>query len=149
MTIEIDFNSDEALYIQLRNQIIYGIATQQYHEGDALPSVRQLADEIGINMHTVNKAYSVLRQEGLLRLDRRRGTVIALDIDRLKAEEEMRDALRPEVSAKELPGQRCMNWWMRFFMNTSKNAEGILEIKRIVGVRSAEQFVWHLLIPTS
>ena len=73
MTIEIDFNSDEALYIQLRNQIIYGIATQQYHEGDALPSVRQLADEIGINMHTVNKAYSVLRQEGLLRLDRRRG----------------------------------------------------------------------------
>ena len=90
MTIEIDFNSDEALYIQLRNQIIYGIATQQYHEGDALPSVRQLADEIGINMHTVNKAYSVLRQEGLLRLDRRRGTVIALDIDRLKAEEEMR-----------------------------------------------------------
>ena len=42
MTIEIDFNSDEALYIQLRNQIIYGIATQQYHEGDALPSVRQL-----------------------------------------------------------------------------------------------------------
>lgn len=60
MTIEIDFNSDEALYIQLRNQIIYGIATQQYHEGDALPSVRQLADEIGINMHTVNKAYSVL-----------------------------------------------------------------------------------------
>ena len=94
MTIEIDFNSDEALYIQLRNQIIYGIATQQYHEGDALPSVRQLADEIGINMHTVNKAYSVLRQEGLLRLDRRRGTVIALDIDRLKAEEEMRDALR-------------------------------------------------------
>ena len=51
MTIEIDFNSDEALYIQLRNQIIYGIATQQYHEGDALPSVRQLADEIGINMH--------------------------------------------------------------------------------------------------
>ena len=73
MTIEIDFNSDEALYIQLRNQIIYGIATQQYHEGDALPSVRQLADEIGINMHTVNKAYSVLRQEGLLRLEPAQG----------------------------------------------------------------------------
>ena len=55
---------------------------------------RAIAEEIGINMHTVNKAYSVLRQEGLLRLDRRRGTVIALDIDRLKAEEEMRDSLR-------------------------------------------------------
>jgi DNA-binding transcriptional regulator YhcF (GntR family) len=93
MYIEIDFNSEEALYIQLRNQIIYGIATRQYKEGDALPSVRQLADTIGINMHTVNKAYAVLRQEGLLRLDRRRGAVIALDIDRLKAMDEMRDSL--------------------------------------------------------
>lgn len=93
MYIEIDFNSDEALYMQLRNQIIYGIATRQYKEGDALPSVRQLADSIGINMHTVNKAYAVLRQEGLLRLDRRRGAVIALDIDKLKAAEELRQSL--------------------------------------------------------
>ena len=65
-TIQIDFNSDEAIYIQLRNQIILGIATSRIQEGDTLPSVRQLADNIGINMHTVNKAYSVLRQEGLL-----------------------------------------------------------------------------------
>ena len=56
MIIEIDFNSDEALYMQLRNQIIMGIATSQFHEGDSLPSVRQLADTIGINIHTVNKA---------------------------------------------------------------------------------------------
>ena len=48
MIIEIDFNSDEALYMQLRNQIIMGIATSQFHEGDSLPSVRQLADTIGI-----------------------------------------------------------------------------------------------------
>jgi len=82
MIIEIDFNSDEALYLQLRNQIIMGIATSQYLEGDALPSVRQLADSIGINMHTVNKAYSVLRQEGYVKVDRRRGAVIAVDMDR-------------------------------------------------------------------
>ena len=56
MMIELDFNSDEALYIQLRNQIIVGIATTRFKEGDALPSVRQLAEMIGINMHTVNKA---------------------------------------------------------------------------------------------
>ena len=62
MLIEIDFNSDEAIYIQLRNQIIMGIATSTIHEGDTLPSVRQLADNIGINMHTVNKAYNVLRK---------------------------------------------------------------------------------------
>ena len=66
MIIEIDFNSDEALYMQLRNQIIMGIATSQFHEGDSLPSVRQLADTIGINMHTVNKAYAVLRKEGIV-----------------------------------------------------------------------------------
>ena len=60
MLIEIDFNSEEALYIQLRNRIILGIATNELKEGDALPSVRQLAENIGINMHTVNKAYTVL-----------------------------------------------------------------------------------------
>lgn len=76
MIIEIDFNSDEALYMQLRNQIILGIATSQYQEGEALPSVRSLADTIGINMHTVNKAYSVLKQEGFVKVDRRRGVII-------------------------------------------------------------------------
>ncbi len=85
IVIEIDSNSDEALYMQLRNQIIYGIATSQLQEGDSLPSVRQLADRIGINMHTVNKAYTVLKEEGFLHLDRRRGAVIALDIDKLRA----------------------------------------------------------------
>lgn len=93
MLLEIDFESEEALYIQLRNQIIYGIATRQYKEGDELPSVRRMADEIGINMHTVNKAYALLRQEGLLRVDRRRGAVIAFDIDHIKAMEELRDNL--------------------------------------------------------
>lgn len=93
MILQIDFNSDEAIYIQLRNQIIIGIATERIREGDALPSVRQLADNIGINMHTVNKAYSVLKQEGFVKLDRRRGAVIAVDIDKLQALKEMRKNL--------------------------------------------------------
>ena len=93
MIIEIDFNSGEALYLQLRNQIIMGIATAQFHEGDSLPSVRQLADTIGINMHTVNKAYTVLKQEGYVKVDRRRGAVIALDTDRIQAMEEVRGEL--------------------------------------------------------
>ena len=94
MYIEIDFNSDEALYMQLRNQIILGIAASHFHEGQSLPSVRQLADEIGINMHTVNKAYSVLRQEGFLKVDRRHGAVIALDIDKIQAKEDMKEEMR-------------------------------------------------------
>ena len=94
MIIKIDFNSDEALYMQLRNQIILGIATSQYQEGEALPSVRSLADMIGINMHTVNKAYSVLKQEGFVKVDRRRGVIIAVDIDKLQAMEMIQKELR-------------------------------------------------------
>ena len=94
MNIEIDFNSDEALYLQLRNQIIIGIATSQYQEGDTLPSVRQLADTIGINMHTVNKAYSVLKQEGFVKVARRKGAVISVDIDKLQAIEELKKDLQ-------------------------------------------------------
>lgn len=93
MVIEIDFDSDEAIYVQLMNQIIMGIATSRLQEGDTLPSVRQLADTIGINMHTVNKAYSLLRQEGFVTIDRRRGAIIALDVDKIKALEEMKQNL--------------------------------------------------------
>ena len=94
MIIKIDFNSDEALYIQLRNQIIVGIATDAIREGDALPSVRSLADTIGINMHTVNKAYSVLKQEGFVKLDRRRGAVVAVDFDKIRAMEELASGMQ-------------------------------------------------------
>lgn len=93
MLLKIDFNSNEALYIQLRNQIIIGIAMNDIQEGDPLPSVRQLADNIGINMHTVNKAYSVLRQEGFVKLDRRKGAVICLDADKIQVISEMRREL--------------------------------------------------------
>lgn len=92
--IEIDFNSEEAIYMQLRNQIIWAIATDGLHEGEVLPSVRQLADRIGINMHTVNKAYTVLKQEGILTIDRRRGAVVRIDADKLYAKEELHSDLK-------------------------------------------------------
>ena len=94
MILEVDFNSEEALYIQLRNQIIVGIATNRLKEGESLPSVRQLTESIGINMHTVNKAYTVLKQEGFVKVDRRRGAVIAIDADRISDLEQMRESLR-------------------------------------------------------
>jgi DNA-binding transcriptional regulator YhcF (GntR family) len=94
MYVEIDFNSEEAIYIQLRNQIIYGIATSQLLEGENLPSVRELAELIGINMHTVNKAYTILKQEGYLKLDRRKGAVVAIDYNKLQATADMQDELR-------------------------------------------------------
>jgi GntR family transcriptional regulator len=98
MNIIIDFNSDEAFYIQLINQIIIGIATDRIHEGDSLPSVRQMAEEVGINMHTVNKAYSILRQEGFVRLDRRKGAVIRIDADKLRVLNDMKRELAVVVA---------------------------------------------------
>ena len=98
MFIEIDFSSDEAIYQQLCDQIILGIATSRLADGEVLPSVRQMADEIGINMHTVNKAYTILRQQGFVKVDRRRGAFISVD-DRNKEralsamEKEMRSLL--------------------------------------------------------
>lgn len=94
MLIEIDFQSDEAIYMQLRNQIILKIAMSMLQEGDTLPSVRQLADDVGINMHTVNKAYAVLRQEGFVTIDRRKGAVVAIDNNKAQAVAELRSSLR-------------------------------------------------------
>lgn len=108
MCIEIDFNSDQAIYMQLRDQIIMGIASSRIQEGDMLPSVRQLADAIGINMHTVNKAYTVLKQEGYVKVDRRRGVMVAVDIDRMRAIEEIREDLLvtlAKASCKNISGE--------------------------------------------
>ena len=113
MLIEVDFNSDEAIYIQLCNQIILGIAMSDIQEGDSLPSVRQLADTVGVNMHTVNKAYHVLKQEGYISLDKRRGAVIAVDVDKLQQLEAMKEQLRIVLArgrSRISHGRRFMGW---------------------------------------
>ena len=98
MYIEIDFNSDEAIYMQLRNQIILGIATDKISVGESLPSVRNLAETIGINMHTVNKAYAVLKDEGLIKIDRRHGAIVEIDLDKLRSVAEFSEELKPIVA---------------------------------------------------
>ena len=81
MVLTIDFNSSEAIYMQLRNQIIMGIAQDKIKHGESLPSVRQMAEELGVNMHTVNKAYALLKADGFLQLDRRRGAVVNISVE--------------------------------------------------------------------
>ena len=104
MLIKIDFSSSEAIYHQLCNQIILGIATADLEEGDVLPSVRQMADDIGINMHTVNKAYTILKQEGFVKVDRRRGAIVSVDVDALQARQQLEKDFR-----KLLAQARCRN----------------------------------------
>ncbi len=77
MLIAITFESDIPIYLQLREQIIIGIASGELQPGEALPSVRRMASDIGINLHTVNKTYAMLKEEGYITIDRRRGTEVA------------------------------------------------------------------------
>lgn len=94
MIIRVDFDSSEAIYLQLCKQIIIGIANAEIKDGDNLPSVRELAEEVGINMHTVNKAYRLLRQEGYLKVDRRHGAIIAVEVDQVKAQLQLAEELK-------------------------------------------------------
>lgn len=77
MLISIDPGSPAPLYKQIHDQIVAGIATGELEPGSSLPSVRSLASDLGINLHTVNKAYAVLRDEGYVRMRGRAGAVIA------------------------------------------------------------------------
>ncbi|MNH81503.1 HTH-type transcriptional repressor YtrA [compost metagenome] len=79
MIIELDMQSDVPIYTQLINQIIEGIASGRLQPGEALPSVRSMASDIGINLHTVNKAYTLLKQEGFILVHRQKGVVINPD----------------------------------------------------------------------
>ncbi|MGL5380624.1 GntR family transcriptional regulator [Clostridium sp.] len=81
MVLRIDFDSEIAIYMQIKNEIIKGIAKREIEEGDELPSVRALAEDIGVNMHTVNKAYTLLKDDGYIKIDRRKGAVISLSLN--------------------------------------------------------------------
>lgn len=79
MHINLNFESDEPIYTQLVQQIIAGIAKGDLQPSERLPSVRALAADIGINLHTVNKSYQQLRQDGYILIHRQRGVVINPD----------------------------------------------------------------------
>ncbi|GAA1975484.1 GntR family transcriptional regulator [Catenulispora subtropica] len=76
MLLTVEPDGDDPIYQQLRDQIVVAIAAGELAPGDVLPTTRQLAADLGINMHTVNKAYDRLRAEGLVRLGRRTGAVV-------------------------------------------------------------------------
>jgi len=76
MLIRIDLQSDEPIYQQLFNQIVEGIASGALQPGETLPSVRSLAADLGINLHTVGKAYTHLKQEGYIQIHRQKGALV-------------------------------------------------------------------------
>ncbi|MEH7238692.1 GntR family transcriptional regulator [Bacillus sp. JJ1562] len=91
MMIRIEPESDIPIYQQITNQIIEGIARGLIQPGESLPSVRNFAGDLGINMHTVNKSYHQLEEKGIIRIVPKSGAVIsspqdfnAASFDRLK-----------------------------------------------------------------
>ncbi|WP_346893888.1 GntR family transcriptional regulator [Clostridium sp. UBA871] len=95
MILKIDFDSDIPIYVQIKNQVVEGIARGELEEGEELPSVRGLADDIGVNMHTVNKAYSLLKDEGYIKIDRRKGAFVSRSLK--SSNEEFRESLNYEL----------------------------------------------------
>lgn len=81
MIIELDMNSSTPIYVQLRNQIVMGIGRGELKLGESLPTVRQLAQDIGVNTMTVNKAYQILKTEGYIKIDRRHVAIVSDNID--------------------------------------------------------------------
>lgn|SRR5574344_1026047 len=88
MFLEIDFKSDLPIYEQIRREIIIGLAKGNIKAGDKLPSVREMAENIGINLHTVNKAYKLLEADGVISMDRRFGSLISENINPMAAYDE-------------------------------------------------------------
>ena len=76
MFLEIDFASDQPIYEQIRRGIIKSLSQNDLEFGETLPSVRKLASDIGVNLHTVNKAYKMLEEDGIIVMDRRFGSKI-------------------------------------------------------------------------
>jgi GntR family transcriptional regulator len=104
--------SDTPIYQQIRNQIVLAVAKEILNPGDALPTVRQLAQDIGVNPMTVNKAYALLKDEGIIVIDRRHGARISdcgkgdiifnrdfdYQLELLISEARMRGATKQEVT---------------------------------------------------
>ncbi|WP_170006203.1 GntR family transcriptional regulator [Bacillus fonticola] len=79
MIIRLDLQSEVPIYTQLKHTIIEGIAAKELAPGEALPSVRAMAADLGVNMHTVNKAYQALKQDGFIHIHRQKGVVVNPD----------------------------------------------------------------------
>jgi GntR family transcriptional regulator len=98
--VTVDLNSAEPLEEQIRREIQQAVALGTIKPGDALPSVRQLAGDLGIHWNTVARAYRRLRDDGLLAVGRGRTvTVSRAVISRLDASVEASEIVRGLLDA--------------------------------------------------
>lgn len=94
MIIRLDMTGEVPIYVQLRNAVVVGIGTGELMPGEGLPTVRQMAEDLGVNTMTVNKAYALLKDQGFIEIDRRHGARVNPQQDKFglfreKAEERL------------------------------------------------------------
>lgn len=130
MWLTIDLNSDTPIYTQIRNQVIEGIIKGNINAEDTLPSVRQLASDIGVNLHTVNKAYTLLKQEGFIQIHRQKGAVVnspecyKADKDYyLRAKEEIRPVIA-ESFCRGVTKEEFFRMCEEIYLEYGKKTEG-------------------------
>lgn len=106
MFILIDLESDIPIYSQIENQITIGIARGDLSYGELMPSVRKLGADLGVNFHTVNKAYKNLVNKGYLVTDRGSGTRVAKEIRDFSPEEksELKNNLSLNLAGLKIRG---------------------------------------------
>lgn len=107
MLLKFDFGSSVPIYLQLRNQVVIAIAEGKLAPGEQLPTIRALAEESGINMMTVSKAYQLLKQEGYITSDRRSGTIVMPRTGRGVPSEDTLHTLRLCISELRIAGVGC------------------------------------------
>jgi GntR family transcriptional regulator len=66
MVFQIDFKSGKPVYLQLVDQVRYAAASGGLKKGEALPSIRPLAEQLRVNRNTVAKAYAELESQGII-----------------------------------------------------------------------------------
>lgn len=104
MLIELDFKSADPIYKQLRDQIVLGIGRGDLCPGESLPTVRQLAQDAGVNAMTVNKAYAILKSEGFIAIDRRHGATVCPAREDSDAAQALEARLRLVISEAGIKG---------------------------------------------
>lgn len=125
MIIRLDMSSNIPIYIQLRNEIIMGIGRGIIKKGEGLPTVRQMADDIGVNMMTVNKAYNILKNEGYIEIDRRHGAKVNPELDLSeKFKEKVEQELELIIAESGLKGIEYKDF-MQMCENIFNNMNGL------------------------
>ena len=113
MFLEIEPMSPTPIYTQLINQIKKSIVKGELKTGEMLPSVRSLARDLGVNMHTVNKGYNLLVDEGIL-VKSQRGYMVEItkkvsDNIEVELQEKIEDLL-VEVFIRDISNEKVKQW---------------------------------------